>query len=135
MRGEGGWSESFLRLMLAFRLLEALKRLAFGVFLRVLVAIGSGRSKLVHRGSIFHTFPLLRVFNAEKYCFRWITKRISRGLLVECMNLNIMILESRRKVVCYVRCMTFLTHGDFTHEWVFCLFWLVQEVELKVHET
>ena len=74
--------------MLAFRFLEALKRLAFGVFLRVLVAIGSGRSKLVHRGSIFHTFPSLRVFNVEKYCLRWMTNRCSRSLLVEYIKLK-----------------------------------------------
>ena len=67
---------------------EASKCLAFGVFLRVLVAMGSGRSKLVHRGSIFHAFPSLRVFNVEKYCLRWMANRHSRGLLVECIKLK-----------------------------------------------
>ena len=58
------------------------------MFLRVLVAMGSGRLKLTHRGSIFHAFSSLRVFNAEKYCLRWMIKRYSRGLLVECIKLK-----------------------------------------------
>ena len=69
-------------------LTEDLKHLAFGVFLRVLVAIGSGRSKLACRGSIFHTFLSLRIFNAEKHCLRWMTNRGSRGLLVKCAKLK-----------------------------------------------
>ena len=84
--------------------------------LRVLVAMGSGRLKLVHRGSIFNAFPPLRVFNAEMYCLRWKTNKCSRGRLVECMKLKVIILQSRRKVACYVGCMTFLVDGDFVHE-------------------
>ena len=67
---------------------EASKHLEFGVFLRVLVAIGSGRAKLVHRGSIFYAFPSLMAFNAEKYCLMWMTDRCSRGLLVKCAMLK-----------------------------------------------
>ena len=86
------------------------------MFLRVLVAIGSGRSKLVSRGSIFHAFPSLRVFNAEKYYLRWTTNRCSRSLLVRCIKLKVIILESIRNVAGYVGCMTFLVDGDFAHE-------------------
>ena len=60
-------------------------------FLRVLVAMGSSGSILMCRDSIIHAFLSQRVFNAERYCLRWMTNRYSRSLLVESAKMRFIV--------------------------------------------
>ena len=85
--------------------------MALVVFIGLVVTMESSGLMSECRGSNFHAFPSLRVFNAEYCCLRWKPNELSRDLLGACA-----ILESRRTVRYYVGLIIVLVDGDFPKE-------------------
>ena len=85
--------------------------MALGAFIGLIVAMGSSGLMSECRGSNFHAFPSLRIFDAEYCCHRWKPNELSRDPLGVCA-----ILESRRTVGCYVGLIIVLVDGDFAKE-------------------
>ena len=85
--------------------------MALSAFIGLVVAMGSSGFMSECRGSNFHAFPSLRVFNAEYCCLRWTPNEFSKDLL----GVHI-ILESSRMVRGYVGLIIVLVDSDFAKE-------------------